>query len=192
MWQIPSLHSLLMSNFVTSRSNVKKGRWSVALLSAISHVGILHLIFNLSSLLMLGPKVQGVLESSRGSKWPLWQFMLGAALASSALYLVLTPRGAGMLGLSGVNTALLAMYARLFPNSVLGILVAGIFPVRLSAHQLLQLTLLWSVLGTLVAYNGRTQKVAHSAHLGGLLFGLGYYELWRRRFQFQRKWQRAL
>jgi len=194
LWQISSLHSVLQSNFVTSRSNMKKGRWSVALLSAISHTGLLHLVFNLSSLLMLGPKVQSVLEFSYrrgvGSPWPLWQFMLGAALSSSAVFLVLERHG-GMLGLSGVTTALLALYGRLFPDNVLGILVAGIFPVRMSAHQLLQLTLLWSLVGTLVAFMGRPQKIAHSAHLGGLLFGLGYYELWRRRFQPRRKLPRA-
>ena len=72
-----------------------------------------------------------------------------------------------------------------FPNEILGILVAGIIPVRMSANQLLQLTVLWSILGTLVALTGRPQKIAHSAHLGGLLFGMTYHELWRRRLRLR-------
>ena len=189
MWQISYFRSVLQRNFVTSRFNMAKGRWPAVLFSAVSHTEILHLIFNLSSFLMLGPKVQRILESSNYSRWTMWSFLVGSALASSASFLMCERSGA-MLGLSGVTTALLAIYARSFPDYVLRILVAGIVPVRMSAHQLLQITLLWSLVGTLVAMTGRPQRIAHSAHLGGLLFGLSYFELRRRRFWLARQRQR--
>ena len=185
LWHMPYFQSILQRHFVASRFNMRKGRYSVALMSALSHREILHLVFNLSSFLMLGPKVQRVLELSNISNWTsMWFFLVGSALTSSALFLVCERSGA-MLGLSGVTTGLLAMYARSFPNEILGILVAGIIPVRMSANQLLQLTVLWSILGTLVALTGRPQKIAHSAHLGGLLFGMTYHELWRRRLRLR-------
>ena len=183
LWHMPYFQSILQRHFVASRFNMKRGRWSVALLSAVSHRDIFHLVFNLSSFLMLGPKVQRMLELSNTSKFTaMWFFLVGSALASSALFLACEGRGA-MLGLSGVTTGLLAMYARGYPNEILGILLAGIIPVRMSAQQILQVTVLWSVVGTIVALTGRAQKIAHSAHLGGLLFGMTYYETRRRRFR---------
>jgi len=183
LWQFPSLHATLNRNFVSSRYNIKAGRWYVLLLSAISHSGLLHLAFNLSSLMMLGPKVQQVVErSSLSHRWPVWPLLVGSAISSSAMFLVCEGRYGGGMGLSGVTAALLAVFAMTFPDAVMGILVAGVLPVRMSARQLLQLTFLWSVGGTLLAMK-HPQKIAHSAHLGGLLFGLGYYEMWYRRLQ---------
>jgi len=196
-WQlVPSSHGILQRHFVTSRSNLRAGRWgwTGTLLSTLSHSSPMHLIFNLMALLTFGPKVQRVLQSSypyshRG-QWPLWPLLTGAALTGSIAFLITSPGGACM-GLSDVTMALLAVYARCFPDRVLGILVAGIVPVRMTAQELLQLSLVWSAFGTLLAIRHRPQRIAHSAHLGGLLFGLGYYEAWRRRLQWQKVLQRA-
>ena len=200
-WQlVPSSHGILQRHFVTSRSNLRAGRWgwTGTLLSTLSHSSPMHLVFNLMALLTFGPKVQLVLQSSyprnrqssNNMPWPLWPLLMGAALTGSIAFLITSP-GGGCMGLSDVTMALLAVYARFFPDRVLGILVAGIVPVRMTAHELLQLSLLWSAFGTLLAIRHRPQRIAHSAHLGGLLFGLGYYEAWCRRLQWQKVLQRA-
>jgi membrane associated rhomboid family serine protease len=199
-WQNPSAHATLNNHFVCSRRNVVAHRWTGLLLSAISHSDLWHLVFNLAALLSLGPNVQQALErsyqrkstswtlssSSSSSQLLLWPLMIGAALSGSVAFLALggSKRGhGGCLGLSAVTMSLLAVYAQAFPDRILGILVAGILPVRLPAYQLLQVVLLWSLVGSVVAMR-YPQGVAHSAHLGGLLFGLGYFEFVRRNWHW--------
>jgi rhomboid-like protein len=81
------------------------------------------------------------------------------------------------MGLSGVTLAFLALQARLTPEREFGLALGGIIPVRMAAQVALILLLVWSLIGSLA----RESTVAHSTHLGGLLFGMGYYELWTRR-----------
>jgi membrane associated rhomboid family serine protease len=197
-WQIPSANPFLRRHWVVSRYNFKSGRWASLLLSALSHADPLHLLYNLAALYSLGPSVQRALEerARRPSPfasfpWPpsltrnghgatkvqllIWPLMIGAALAGSLGFLFLGgARGADGLGLSAVTMSLLAVYAEAYPDSILGMVLAGIIPVRLPARQMLQLALLWSVGGSLLDLRS-PQRVAHSAHLGGLLFGIAYW-----------------
>jgi membrane associated rhomboid family serine protease len=83
-------------------------------------------------------------------------------------------RGANGLGLSAVTMSLLAVYAEAYPDSILGMVLAGIIPVRLPARRMLHLALLWSVGGSILDLRS-PQRVAHSAHLGGLVFGIAYW-----------------
>lgn len=184
--------SILQDQFVCSRRNLLKGRWPSLLLSAVSHSGFLHLLFNLVALLSLGPKVQHILLRNRNSistlHWPLWPLLMGAAVSGSMAYIVLDFRknaGGGCMGLSGVTLSLLAVYARFFPHATMGIMLAGVIPIRMTSDKLLKVMVLWSVVGTLIMPANRS-NVAHSAHLGGLLFGIFYHDcLWKRRLQLQ-------
>lgn len=176
LWNIvPKARPILQKYFVCSRLNLRAGRWPGLVLSSVSHIGFWHICFNMMALLSVGPKVRQVLLATCG--WPLYPLVLGSALAGSAVFLALDRRQAGGMGLSAVTLSLIAVYSRFFPNRQLGILLAGIIPVRLAARQWLGVMLAWSVVGSLADVGG----VAHSAHLGGLLFGLAYYEVWLRR-----------
>jgi membrane associated rhomboid family serine protease len=171
LWQIPSISPLLQNYFVCSRNNLHSGRFPSIILSAISHTSLIHLAVNLMALLNVGPAVERALAMSG---WPLWHFLLGAASAGSMLFLLV---GSGScVGLSGVTLALVAMEARIYPTRILGIVI-GIFPVRMRAENLLKTLLAWSLLGSF----SRRSDIAHLVHLGGLLFGMLYYEIWNGR-----------
>ena len=175
LWQIPQAQRYLQRYFVCSRYNVLHGRQWTTLTSAVSHASFTHLLVNLFAFLSFGPSLVQTLSSSN---WKLWPLVVGAALFSSNVFLVCSKRGGGCMGLSGVTLAFLAFTARLHPKRELGVLLMGIVPVRMPAETMLYVLLAWSVAGTFVETKS---GVAHSAHVGGLLFGMGYYELWKRR-----------
>lgn len=196
-WQLlpRSYLPILQRHFVVNRTNVAAGRWLSVFLSAVSHIDPWHIFFNLAALFSMGPNVQNVLErhcqqqtSSSSIILPWMSFnrhnrmqqhqlmsllMVGAALSGSLMFLALGGASSSGLGLSAVTMALLAVYAEASPDGSIGILLGGIFPVRLPAYVLLQLLSLWSAFGSLVAMRS-PQRVAHSAHLGGILFGIAF------------------
>jgi len=185
LWQVPLFQPILQKYFVCSRRNVRAGRLPAVLTSAVSHTGLFHLAANMMGLVSLGPAVTQTLQQH--GRWPVWPLLVGGALAGSTAYLVLDKFGGGCVGLSGVTLALLAVHAQQHPKSIMGFLLMGIIPVRLPAVQALRVCLAWSVWCTYAARRGRRggggggAPIAHSAHLGGLLFGLAYHAAWVRR-----------
>jgi rhomboid-like protein len=159
-------------------------------LSAVSHSAPLHLLFNLFALVSLGPTVERVLAVS--ASWPLWPLLLGSAVSGSVFFLAFGGSGGACMGLSGVTLALLSVYARFVPDRVMGTLIGGIIPLRMPAMQLVTMLTLWSIVGMFLASaggfgrGGRRSQVAHATHLGGLMFGLLYYELLSRRHHLKR------
>lgn len=173
LWQIPALHGFLQNHFICQQRNLKAGRLHVVLTSAVSHFSFFHLLFNMITLLNLGPQVKLALKTT--SNWPLWPLMVGSALTGSISQAILGHRD-GCLGLSGVTLGLFAVLARLYPQRIMSIRLMGIFPISMASQMLLRVVLIWSVLGSL-----RTRSnVAHIAHLGGIAFGLAFYEVWLR------------
>lgn len=175
-WQIQPRSTLLHRYFVVSRANMQASRWPSTLLSSVSHIDFWHLLVNLYGLWSFGPVVQRILGQNGQSILP---FLGGAALTSSLTFLYLQnySGAGGALGLSGVTLALLAVYARTFPNQVLGMRLAGVIPVRMKAENFLKCLTIWSFLGSFARVQS---NVAHASHLGGLLFGVVYNELFLR------------
>jgi membrane associated rhomboid family serine protease len=190
LWQIPACEPFLRNWFICSRQNVGTfHRFPSVLLSTISHASLKHLAVNIFALVTAGPVVQRSLSTTR---WPLWPMLVGAGMAGSTMFLTFGGRHGSCLGLSGVTLALVAMQARIFPTRQLG-LVIGVIPVKLPAEYLLWGLLTWSLLGSFVSRPD--DGIAHLTHLGGLLFGMAYYELWRNRRQWQpqvRKYRKLL
>ena len=187
-WQIQGLTPFLNQFFVCSRRNLRKGRWISLILSSISHSDVWHVLFNLAALISLGPDVQFFIgrHARYKGRWSLstnqamWLLVTGAALSGSVFYLLfgeIRNTGGGCLGLSAVTMALLAVYAQAYPDRILQIRLAGIFPLRLPAYLLLQVVTVWSLVWSIIAIGAphRSDGIAHSAHLGGLIFGLLYY-----------------
>ena len=180
LWQIPPCQRILSNHFVCSWSNLPRRPHSL-LLSAVSHSSVMHLLMNLMAFTSFGPPLRQTLKATN---WPLWPLVVGAAMSGSMVFLI-KGRGA-CLGLSGVTLAFLALQAKLFPDRQLGT-VLGVFLVKVPAHLALKLLLIVSALGSL----DRSSSVAHLAHLGGLLYGMAYYELWLRR-NWLRKFSRQV
>uniref|UniRef100_A0A7S4M9N3 Peptidase S54 rhomboid domain-containing protein n=1 Tax=Odontella aurita TaxID=265563 RepID=A0A7S4M9N3_9STRA len=172
--QMPQLVRMLQNHFICSRHNViRHGRVHAVFLSAISHASLVHMLLNLYGLLTFGPSVR---KSIARAGLPLWPFVFGACLSSSAVFLALCPQGA-CFGLSGVTLALLAFYARANPSNILGFMV-GFIPIRMPAEYALTGILVMSLFGVLT--KGSRDGVAHATHLGGLIFGVTYFELFVR------------
>jgi membrane associated rhomboid family serine protease len=175
LWQIPPLEKLLQRWFVSSRSNlIRTGGASLAL-SALSHASPYHLLANLVTLLHLGPNLR-----TNVMRPPLWPLMLGSAMASNAFFLAWR-RYASCMGLSGVTMSLVAVLARAVPDRVFRVVVV-VFPVTLPAEHILQILVVVSLLGSF----SKGSRIAHLTHLGGLLYGVLYYELC---VNPQRKWR---
>lgn len=182
LWQIPLFQNVFQKYFVLSRQNLQQGRLITLLSNAISHVSLTHLVFNLFAFLSFGPQIRQMI------RWPLWTLVLGSTIAGSSMYMLVDRRHGGCLGLSAVTLSMVSVYARRFPLQILGFLFMGVIPIRMQASKFLQVLLLWSLVGTFARSN---TNIAHAAHLGGILFGIGYYELWRTRFQWQRLVRKA-
>jgi membrane associated rhomboid family serine protease len=172
------LLSFLQRYFVCSRGNVHHvWRLPSVVLCAMSHMNFAHLVVNLYAFLRFGPDIFTVLNIRANRQKFL--LLLGSALSGSLSYLLFDRNGAGCLGLSSVTFTFIALYSQLFPQRILRLLLVGIIPVRMTAQQLLFGGLLWSTIGTLMSYIGSrpSSNTAHSAHLGGLIYGLAYYKL---------------
>jgi membrane associated rhomboid family serine protease len=179
LWQIPAMRPLLLRLCVCNRSSVVQAAGLPLILAALSHASLYHLLGNMVTLLGIAPGV------ARDITRPLWPLLLGSALFSNALWVALR-RSGSCLGLSGVAMSVIAVQARAVPERVYRIFLAGVIPISLPAYQILQILLLVSLAGSFV----NNSRIAHLTHLGGLLFGVLYYELHvnkaRRRYGFSR------
>eukprot|EP00536_Pseudo-nitzschia_multiseries_P014349 jgi/Psemu1/214393/e_gw1.688.13.1 len=185
LWNLlPPARSILTQYFLASRRSVRWSFGSSLVLSAVSHTSFRHLLVNLLVFLNLSPALLSIRVPS--SSWAsrnrrphaglstarLWPLFVGGALSGNALFLLFRPRGS-CLGLSGVTCAMLAAYASAVPDRVLRFLFMGIVPVTLRAATMVQILLAVSLAGALFL---PSSPVSHLAHLGGLLFGLLYYQ----------------
>ena len=201
MWQVSRFtkqpNSILSLWFVNSRYNTRRTLGASLVLSSLSHMAPYHLVINLMALGQFGPRVQRLLQQSssrrrsfvtttpHGNHVPLWPLLVSSAIVSNLAQIGLTnrPGGGSSLGLSGVTMALSAVQARAEPTRRFAVLLGGVFPISLQAHQMLLTMILLSLGGHLMTFlpqhrggSGGGNNIAHMAHLGGLLFGIVYYE----------------
>ena len=195
-WQLISvitpLRPILMQFFLTSRQSTKD-TWGLSLiLSAVSHNSFRHLLVNLFVFLNLSPALTSIKVPASSwasktrrlgsqqqqqqyaglSKAALWPFLVGGALSGNLLFLLFRPDGS-CLGLSGVTCAMLGAYAGAVPDQVMQIRIYGVLPVSLRTRTLVQVLLAVSLAGSLFM---PSSPISHLGHLGGLLFGLLYYQ----------------
>ena len=188
LWQIPiqGLYNILRSHFVCNSNNIlwnkrnnykKKNGYSyyhTLLTAAISHNTLSHLLMNIYGFYIFGKKVNATLIMNQ---FPLWVYCIVSAIFSNIVFILLSPKGSSCIGLSGVTLSLLALDAKLHPTREIGFVIRFI-PIRLPAQYALSGLLLWSIVGVLSTSNGMNHDgVAHSVHLGGLVFGIVVYEL---------------
>ena len=203
--RIQSIYKILSQYFICHRSHMTiwNGKFLSLLLSAVSHIDIWHLLYNLMALLSLGPAVQSILDRKFATTsilprkyqhlsvfssidTAMWLLVLGAALSGSVAYLVWNEmRGigknvGGCLGLSSVTMSMLSIYASAFPDRILQFRIGGIIPIRLPADQILLLAFFGSMVGCLfpvIFKSKRDDGISHSGHLGGLIFGVAFYDI---------------
>jgi membrane associated rhomboid family serine protease len=149
----------------------ERGSW-LLVLHIFAHGGLLHLIMNVSALMLVG----GPLISRLGTpplSWARFLYLFfGSGLAGAALFLAFHfGRPAAMMGASGAIFGIVGALARVHPAT------GEVVPLKsartmMLAKLFLQNHLILLALVVIVALlTGARQGFAWEAHLGGLLFG---------------------
>ncbi len=139
------------------------------------HGNVMHILFNMIGLYVFGEMI----EKLYGKKWLLLFYFF--CLIGSSLMVVGFDAAAGRLakeiptvGASGAVFGLLAAAALLFPNRQLILLLMFIIPVRLKIKWLAIGYLVIWLLGLRAMLEGQS-NISHIGHLGGMIFGGGYF-----------------
>lgn len=129
----------------------------------------LHLIFNMVALYAVG----SMLIQLTGEREFLWFYLASAVFAGicSLVFYTLIKRHPSILGASGAVYAVFCVVAMHYPRQ--SILLFGVIPIEM--RWLLAIYIGMDVLPIVSGLTDVT-RVAHSAHLGGLLFGYLYFK----------------
>jgi membrane associated rhomboid family serine protease len=140
-----------------------------------THVDFSHLFFNMLPLFIFG----GMLESFWGSKRYLLYYMVTGIGAGIVQLLVLHFQGVvtptPLIGASGAVFGLLLAFGMLFPDTPLFLMFIPV-PVK-AKYMVIGYGLIEFFFGVA---NRAGDRVAHFAHLGGMLFGIALILYWRR------------
>ena len=135
------------------------------------HGGLFHLLFNLFALWIFGCEIERHMGSGRFIQY----FFITAIGAGICTVILMYNQRVLVMGASGGIYGLLLAYAWFFPERQ--IYVWFMFPMKAKYFVLLFGAIeFWSSL------RGTGSGIAHFAHLGGILFGLlyfNYYRIWR-------------
>ena len=148
--------------------------WEVVTYSFL-HGNGWHLFFNMFALWMFGPHIEGIWGSRRFLTY-YGLCVLGAAAAQFAIAPDIL-----VVGASGAIYGILLAFGLLMPDAV--IYLFFFFPVRA-----IQAVLFIALLTLVSAMSAGGSRVAHFAHLGGMLTGFLYFKipLWRDRLRLFR------
>ena len=151
---------------------IKEGQWWRIFSPCLLHADLLHLIFNMMWLIMLGPALE-----QRVGKWRLiLLILLTGVISNTAQYLM---SGANFIGFSGVITGMIGfiwMRQRKFPwegypinKSTIGFIT--FFVLAMAGLQIISFVM------EIRGYNQFTPLIANSAHIAGAFTGiiLGYF-----------------
>ena len=151
------------------------------------HGGISHLFFNMFALWMFGRQLEYELGSQcfftyymvcgvgaallqMGVGYAEYQHAVAAGGMQGAMHLLYVPT----VGASGAVFGLLLAFGVLHPNNVIMLIFP---PIALKAKWFV---LIYGLLELFFGLSGYQSGVAHFAHLGGMLWGLGLLYWWRK------------
>jgi len=138
------------------------------------HAGPLHLILNCVMLYLFGRPVEAALGRAPFVRLYLACGALGGLLQAACSWAFPGHFGWGpVVGASAGVFGVIAAFAALNWDQPITTLIAFIIPVTMPAKYLILAEAIIAVFGLLGAASG----VAHGAHLGGMLVGLGYVQL---------------
>ncbi|MEY4615557.1 MAG: Rhomboid protease GlpG [Pseudomonadota bacterium] len=161
----------MIENFLVSWQSLSEGRLWTLITAVFSHNLFLHLFLNMYVLYNFGHFLENLL-----GRREFICFYLGAGAFSSLCHAIVSATimsrpDLSALGASGAISGLILLFSLIFPRQI--ILLFGLIPVKALVGALLFAGLdLW---GLLVQAEGGGLPIGHGAHLGGALFGAGYY-----------------
>jgi membrane associated rhomboid family serine protease len=127
-----------------------------------------HVLFNCLGIYFFGRRVEEILGSRRFIAIYLLSGVMGGILQ---LLLTLIPRHADVpvVGASAGVCGLIAIFCSIHPMEEMQTWIY-FFPITIRAHWFLKFLLGFSIFGALIPFD----RVAHGAHLGGILLGMSY------------------
>jgi membrane associated rhomboid family serine protease len=173
--------------YALRREGLSEGHWWQLITFQFLHGGFLHLFLNCWGIWVFGPPVEHVLGKRNFLTLYLASGVAGGLLQVGAS--VLSSKFAGpVVGASAGLFGLIAAFTTLYPDIRLTVLLFLVIPVKMTANTMLTVAAGLTVVGLFVTGfwpNLAINRVAHAAHLGGLLAGLGFLR-WKMRTLFVR------
>lgn len=168
--QIPVLSGFFLEFFALSAGHLKAGFVWTLLTYAFLHGGIFHILGNMLIVFFIGRELLPLLGAKR-----FVQLYFAAAAVGGLTWLavdLVTPAGV-LMGASGAALGLLTVFACIYPNKPITLLLFFIIPVTVRPKYIVLGLLAFSLFGLLFLELPAVQgdRVAHSAHLGGMLTG---------------------
>ncbi len=164
--------------FGLSLSALEHGRVWTVLTYSFLHADILHILCNMVGLYYIGKYV----ERAAGTRKFLALYF-GGALAGAALWLGMSAFGQTREVLVGASASVMAVFSAfclLYPPMPITFLLFFVLPISMKPLTMLKVAAGFEILGLLYSLAGGDAVVAYSAHLGGILAGLGFVALLRR------------
>ncbi len=144
-----------------------------------SQQSLLHIVMNMYMLYMLG-QIVCRLTGDREFLWFYLASAIFAGICSVAFYAFMRRPEVHIIGASGAVLAVFVLFAMHYPRHKMYIF--GAIPVEVRWLLAIYIALdAWPTFQMLASNGVSTSNVAHSAHLGGALFGFLYFR-WNMRF----------
>ena len=140
------------------------------------HGGFFHLVLNCLGIFFVGR----ILITLIGGQRFLILFGLSVFMGAVGWFMVnfAGPKYVPVVGASGGLTGLIAAFAFLIPNQPIQALLFFVIPVRITPMGLFKFVLIFDLVGMILLeimnLNVSSIRIAHSAHLGGLLGGWAF------------------
>lgn len=131
------------------------------------HASFSHLFFNMLGLYFFGPDI----ERTIGTKRFIWFYLACGFVGGMGWLLLSGGSGIPCVGASGAIFGLLGMFAALFPNRSITLLLFFIIPITVRARTL---AILLGVFSLIMLLQQSGDQIAHAAHLLGGILGYGY------------------
>mgnify|MGYP001773522286 CR=1 FL=1 len=145
--------------------------------SMFIHDGFLHIFFNMWGLLILGRDVEILLGRSRFLALYFASGVVGELAYAFTSYYFPSNRFAPYtpaVGASGAVFGVMGAFGVLFPRRPLALFLY-LIPIVAPAYIVI---LILALLQTLLAFTMPFSSIAYSAHIGGLIMGLGLTAVW--------------
>ena len=133
--------------------------------------GFMHIIGNMLGLYFIGR----ILEPQLGRQKFLILYFSGAVFGGLLYLFVHFSSMTVVVGSSAAVFALMTVFCKIHPDRPITLLLFFILPVTIKPRYLLLCSSVISVLGLLLYELPNRSNMAHSAHLGGILFGVLFY-----------------
>ena len=133
--------------------------------------GFMHIIGNMLGLYFIGR----ILEPQLGRQKFLILYFVGAVFGGLLYLFVHFSSMTVVVGASAAVFALMTVFCKINPDRPITLLLFFVLPVTIKPRYLLLGSSVISVLGLLLYELPNRSNMAHSAHLGGILFGVLFY-----------------